>query len=399
MLAAIQGLELPRQPSVEQHGYMSLQIVNLSEAVRDMLSEITITNFTPADMIDIRNLLQAVIRDLLRIDSKAPLFAQLGADSAVITGLRDTQIEIDVSTSSSLENLSDYKKALNEVKERLGLPTKVLAERMANALYVCDAELSIFSKHSRMLSKQQHESTATIADACLQLKKATSEFDLADSRLLDSTDLPNFQYGEEIVSLLIFIHKIRQTTDSVTRLVERIQIVVNKKNKRRRFWFPSYDWRKAMYRSNPQVRHDRGGMTAGYFFRSKRELELVMGQKPFDPSDLGTTAYMPDTQHSKKIKMKSQRGRLTEGPIRNNSDEPDTLRFKCWKALHELKGYESKFALKVTMTVCLLALPGWLDRSKNWWEEWQSWWVTVTIWLLMQPRVCLFTCTTVLQIL
>ena len=43
---------------------MSKQLVNLSDAVRDMRNEITFTSLKPDDVEQLRNILQAVIRHM-----------------------------------------------------------------------------------------------------------------------------------------------------------------------------------------------------------------------------------------------------------------------------------------------------------------------------------------------
>ena len=65
----------------------------------------------------------------------------------------------------------------------------------------------------------------------------------------------------------------------------------------------------------------------------------------------------------------------------------ETLRYRIWTVFHRLQGFETRFALKVTLVTTLLSIPAWLDQSKGWWSTYESWWAVVTVWLMMHPRV------------
>lgn len=62
--SSLKALQLPRPYSLEIHSDMSKQLVNLSDAVRDMRNEITFTSLKPDDVEQLRNILQAVIRHM-----------------------------------------------------------------------------------------------------------------------------------------------------------------------------------------------------------------------------------------------------------------------------------------------------------------------------------------------
>jgi hypothetical protein len=66
MCSAVKALELPRAYSLEIHTNMSKQIVNLSDAVRDMRNEITFSSLKPDDVEQLRNILQEVIRHVCK---------------------------------------------------------------------------------------------------------------------------------------------------------------------------------------------------------------------------------------------------------------------------------------------------------------------------------------------
>ncbi len=62
------------------------------------------------------------------------------------------------------------------------------------------------------------------------------------------------------------------------------------------------------------------------------------------------------------------------------------IRYKLWMILHNLQGFEMRFALKVAIVTSLLSVPAWLSQSRGWWNENESWWAVVFVWLMMHPR-------------
>lgn len=63
------------------------------------------------------------------------------------------------------------------------------------------------------------------------------------------------------------------------------------------------------------------------------------------------------------------------------------LRYRIWKVLYRLQGFETKFALKAVLVTSLLAIPAWLPQSREWWNMHESWWAVVFAWTMLHPRV------------
>ncbi len=55
------------------------------------------------------------------------------------------------------------------------------------------------------------------------------------------------------------------------------------------------------------------------------------------------------------------------------------LRYKLWIIVHRLQGFETRFALKAAIVTSLLSVPAWLDQSRGWWNENESWWAVVMV--------------------
>jgi hypothetical protein len=62
------------------------------------------------------------------------------------------------------------------------------------------------------------------------------------------------------------------------------------------------------------------------------------------------------------------------------------FRYRLWLILHNLQGFEMRFALKVAIVTSLLSVPAWLNQSRGWWNENEIWWTVVFVWIMMHPR-------------
>jgi hypothetical protein len=97
-------------------------------------------------------------------------------------------------------------------------------------------------------------------------------YDEEEESLMENPELPpTYSNHPEVVELFLFVHPIRQAATPV----EALLVKVMEMQQRRRGWrlyLPSYPFTKALQRTNAQVRHDRGGVTAGYYFHSQSQL-------------------------------------------------------------------------------------------------------------------------------
>lgn len=361
---------LPRQDTPLLKRNLAWQFVNLSQAVRDFTIEFTISRFQPDDVRSIRNLIQAVIRSVLSIRPDTNLWnVPNGEHQASTVSLGSFR------TGEDLENHGPI--AL--IRSVLGDPTRELIESMSAATASADRVI--------MHIGGQRASAESLSQVLQRLRTAKKEFDNADARLIDHPDLPT-TYAKQpaVIEILLFVHPVRQTADKVEAFVDKVAEMQGKGNAWR-LRRPSYPWRKAIMRTNPQVRHDRGGLTAGFYFRSKNQLDRVM-------ADLHSTAYVPAKRQevavglasrSSGIEKEDEREDSAIGNARENSKT--TFRYRLWAALHRLQGFESRFAFKVTLVTTLISIPAWLPQSREWWNANESWWAVVVVWMMMHPRV------------
>jgi hypothetical protein len=98
------------------------------------------------------------------------------------------------------------------------------------------------------------------------------KYDEEEESLMENPDLPpTYSNHPEVVELFLFVHPIRQAATPVEALLVKV-MEMQQRRQGWRLYLPSYPLAKALQRTNAQVRHDRGGVTAGYYFHSQSQL-------------------------------------------------------------------------------------------------------------------------------
>lgn len=325
----------------------------------------------------IRNLIQAVERSILSIRPDTTIFEDL-ADSTQEASQRINGASDMLHRPHPLEN----QRTIHLISSCLGEPTRNLIDAMLQSIKCADAAI--------LKIGGQSSSKAPISlSKSLELLRSTEEaFDSADALLVKHPDLPSLYHkSADVVELFLFVHPVRQTAEKVEAFVAKV-LEMQSSNNPWRLRLPSYPWRKAVMRTNAQVRHDRGGLTAGFYFRSKTQLDRTM-------ADLQSTAYVPAARHQTADEghnMETVMGEYQLEQEMASGKHPDVsrkakFRYQLWEVLHRLQGFESRFALKVTVVTTLLSVPAWLVQSRGWWNENESWWAVVAVWTMMHPRV------------
>ncbi|PWW76035.1 hypothetical protein C7212DRAFT_195184 [Tuber magnatum] len=389
VISAMGGLVLPRPYSPATHQSMNLQLVNLSEAIRDMRGEIVISYLRPDDAEQLRNLMQAVIRDIMAIKPDGNLFEgqsshEAGAGEGVGQARHSIVIEIEppgvrsAGASSLASSTEDY---LKIVRDTMEVPARELINAMTEALLGCDKELMSYAGYKKLLGSFEDYRGISLGSSRDRLRAAMRVFDESDISLIDHQNLPSaYSAHPELVEMFLFIHPLRQTADSVGNLADNVLRVVGTR-RRKRIFLPSYPLQKALYRTNPQVRHDRGGLTAGYYFRSKQNIEKAMETyqgKSFIPSPMSPVAgggWAPETEP----KAMSSHPPATA--------EPRTLRYRAWRVVHRFQQWETRFAFKVVFVTIVLSIPAWVESSRVWYLGNECWWSVIAAWFMMHPRV------------
>ncbi|KAI5800085.1 hypothetical protein EDC01DRAFT_534020 [Geopyxis carbonaria] len=385
--SALEALVLPRNYSLEIHSNMGAQLVNLSDAVRDMRNEVTITTISPDDVEQLRNKFQAMIRDIMALKPETHLFENttLATEEGVngATGYNtpdDVVIQIEsnpedagAGSSNRFSASSEEEIASKLVCNVMSRPSRELITTMVKMLQCCDSKLMRMMGQQNLVAEQNE---VDVALSQMELRIAMEKFDTADISLIGHPSLPaSYSFHPEIVELFLFIHPLRQAAGAIDNLASKVLDISNDpKSQRRRLFLPSYPLKKAIYRTNPQVRHDRGGVSAGYYFRIKQEIEAIMDK-------VHARAYVADPERA------GEPGKNEGSSAGFMTAEKHTLRYRMWKISHRLQQFESRFAFKVVLVTVTLSVPAWVEQSRYWWSEYESWWAVVAAWFMMHPRV------------
>ncbi|KAI9051176.1 hypothetical protein LZ554_005278 [Drepanopeziza brunnea f. sp. 'monogermtubi'] len=411
------GLLIPQPDPVMLHRQLAWTFVNLSQAHRDLVLDITITRFQPTDVETLRNIMQGVIRSLLSLRMETQLFnvfepiptetstaerRSRSSEAKFVQGDGNTHpsddnptisknnvIDIDnVSQRPSMSRTSTGERAVKLVASRLADPTSKLLKCMRASLERCDAVLMGMSGYRKYLGPPKDVSV-DILGSLTELRKTLIKYDQEEESLMNNPSLPpTYSDHPEVVELFLFVHPIRQAARTVEALLVKV-MEMQQKHQGWRLYLPSYPWQKAIQRTNAQVRHDRGGLTAGFYFQSQSKLARTMKgmanvYKPLPrQSAYGNEEDEEDGQQP--VRKTDTIGKYEEE--REAAAKQRRFRYRLWQVLHRLQGYETRFALKVAITTSLLSIPAWLDQSRGWWNDSESWWAVAMVWVMSHPRV------------
>ena len=359
------GLYLPREDSRLMKRKLASQSINVSQAVRDFTIDFTISRFSPDDIREVRNMIQSVIRAILSIRPDTQLFH-------ITDEAEDPLLGIPIDGPQQGDH-SKSKRVMRYICSSLRCPVREMIDAMVQS--VKQADLTIMHIGGQNSSTE----TPNLSQAVSSLRAAMNTFDAADSVIVADPNLPStYAKSPDVMDLFLFVHPVRQTADKVDAFASKV-LRMQEKNSSWRIRVPSHPFRKAIMRVNAQVRHDRGGLTAAFYFRGKRQLDRTM-------ADLQSVAYVPAARQDpvgNHQELDSEHQHEKEAV----SKKKTTFRYRLWKVLHRLQGFESRFAFKVCLVTTLISIPAWLPQSRDWWNTNESWWAVVTVWTMMHPRV------------
>ncbi|KAL6873005.1 hypothetical protein J3F83DRAFT_713461 [Trichoderma novae-zelandiae] len=385
----LDAIVIPRPRDTRLRRDLVRSFVDLSTAHRDMRTSLTITRFKPDDVRDLRNLMQAVIRCMLAMETESALFSE-GEDGQAPIVVQAAEMPSSASSTHDLDNISDKAPGAVEEKEvtrtvihKLATPTKELLACMSLGLQASQAALMDLSGYRQYLGPPMTISS-DIAPVQIRMRGAKAIFDGVESELLESGQLPPASMNDSaVVQLFIFARHLRETAVTVENLMGKVYAMQQCSNWPRPH-LPSYPISKAVHCVNSQVMHDRGGATASSyhvtFLEIAHALESIKSReyKPLekDEDDISETELHAELTH------------LTDPGAQPDMDtKKNGLGYRIWQVLHLLQGYESRYAFKAVLVTSLLSIPSYLRRDKVWWDEYEAWWAVTMSWLLIHSRV------------
>lgn len=304
---------------------------------RDMVLDITISHFNPDDIQELRNLMQATIRALL----------SMGTERFLVQSSESVIAPLSSSTNDLLACMQDAIQRSDGALLELSRPRKYFG--LSNTLSI------------------------DLAAVQVRMQQYLATFDIAETNLLNSGVLPDTHSEEHIfVQNLVVARRTREAAATVQKLIAHVA-AMQESSSWPKLHLPSYPISKALFRTNAQIRHDRGGHVAGSyqvtFAQIERELESIRS-KAHNLSEKATGLSGGDAEKPPK----STRG--TAG-----------FRYGLWRFLYRLQGYESQYALKVCIGMSLLSIPSYLHEKDGWWDRYEAWWAVALSWILMHTRV------------
>ncbi|KAH0526590.1 hypothetical protein TsFJ059_009891 [Trichoderma semiorbis] len=386
----LEAIVIPRPRDTRFRRSLVRAFVDLSAANREMRSSLTITRFKPDDVRDLRNIMQAVIRALLAMETESALFSETD-DGNVPIVVEATQMSSSSSSSNDLNNMTTEKTSgvLKEadvtrtVIRKLAKPTKEILACMNLGLQASQAALMDLSGYRQYLGPPMAVSS-DIAPVQIRMRTAKAIFDAVESELLESGQLPSSSMNDSaIVQLFIFARHLRETATTIESLMGKVYNMQQCSNWPRPH-LPSYPLHKTVHCVNPQVTHDRGGATAGSYHVTFLQIAHAL-------ESIKCREYKPLEKYEDDISETELHAELTHltdpGAPPDLGTKKNSLSYKIWQVLHLLQGYESRYAFKTVVVTSLLAIPSYLSWDKVWWDEYEAWWAVTMSWLLIHARV------------
>ncbi|KAJ3494347.1 hypothetical protein NLG97_g4141 [Lecanicillium saksenae] len=368
-----EALQIPHARDARLRRQLSKCFVDLSEAYRDMVIDSTLSRFQPDDVLELRNSMQAVLRALLSMDTETTLLGNPSSRSG------------HTNEKHSGDDSAAQNGHVQDVMEALARPTRELVVCMREGVLRCDAALMDISGYRKYIGPSSETSSETSV-LKTSLRQAIAEFDTIESSLLQSGSLPDSAvHDSEIVQLFVFARHVREAAATVQYLLNHVSEMQTVSNWPR-IRLPSYPLSKAIYRTNAQIRHDRGGVVAGSYQVTFGDIARLLDKikcrvhKPIGRtrSDAGDSQLKPERSNTTGTRTFNDEGK-SKGNIK--------VRYQIWRSLYRLQGFESKYALKACVVTSLLSVPSYLDQSKWWWDRYEVWWAVAMSWVVMHPRV------------
>ena len=333
---------------------LGLRFVEVSQAVRDFTIDSSFSRFTPQEAVLLRNAIQGVIRSIMAIRPRGNPFNR--ASTAIDAPSPDA-------ASSSFRLVTDT----------FHHPCVALEHAIEEAIRHVDVALMEISGY-RCSNEPDSSIRSDVGGVKRNLQKCMDDFDGAEETLINHQDLAPFHTEHSgFVDLFFHITPTRRAAGSICDLLDEVLKIQNRVPCMS-IHLPSYPWSKALFRMNAQVRHDRGGLTATNYFRSKRMLRDTM-------TDLQSRPWIPG-KRSKHGPGESRAPESLTDPSKSRK-----VGYVVWKCLHRLQDFEARFSFKVTLVAILLSAPAFAPQSRGWWIENDCWWTVVTVWIMMHPRI------------
>lgn len=331
-------------------GLLQQQLTNqgmhLSSVIREMTNEFTLSTFSFYEVITVRNKIIVCISRIRAIPNPGRLFAH----------------------GCPVENQS-----LLTLYNAFSGPAERLINELSESFITCKHYITFMKKGGN--SKTVEELKGSIKDSLSRLEDAIES--VADEyKLLSegSQDVFSSIEEKEVIDVMLYMHYLYEASKHIRQLLSEIDQLVNAPRK----WKlskPSYPWRRSLKRTTARITHDRGGESAAYYFRSKLDVEEAFKDSYRLNDDKANTASGED---GKSDNERSHRTKLAD---------PRGIRYDLWQLFHRFQDYETRFAIKASITIVLVCIPAWLEFTHSWYARHHLWICSVIAYVALHPRV------------
>ncbi|KAF4945454.1 hypothetical protein FGADI_11956 [Fusarium gaditjirri] len=344
-----ESLIIPRPRDTELRRRLAKTFMDMSLAYRDMRIDITITRFRPNDVRELRNSVQGVVRALLSMNTDTELF-------------EDWSNSLEITVADDAGSESEIEDSGRKVARALSGPTREV--------------IDCWRKHFG----PSVDVSSDLVPVQLRMQNSLAAFDTAENHLLRSNDRPE-TYADhgQAVEFLVFARHVRETAGTVVNLMTIVQDM-HTSSKRIRVNLPVYPFGKALYRTNAQVRHDRGGVTAGMYRATFAEIAKLIETTRSTEKHHPREDYEAVTEPEDCTVVESI---IHGSPVWHK----DRLRYKLWKLMRRSQGFETKYAIKVVILLSALSLPCCFESTYGWRMLYDAWWAVAMGWIMIHPRI------------
>lgn len=349
-----------------------------------MRIDITITRFRPDDMRDLRNLILATIRALLSLETEAHLLKDDSDDDTIKINVHPPESSTDGIQNPFSEKYSPPDDSSHKATRSLATPAKEILDSIRDGLSRSDAAIMELSGYRKHLGPPS-DISSDVGPLQIRLKLALAAFDAAEATVLNSGDLSlSSMQDPEVLQSFVFARRVRETAAIVQSLLDKVD-QMQRLSDWPRPYLPSYPLRKALHRTNKQVRHDRGGITAGSYQNTFAEIAKLLDK--ITSRDHKPSARTRPSTPEPDAEMEGGIPTMDTGKDKElGGSSRDALAYKIWRVLHRLQGFESRYAFKVCLVTSLLSVPSYLDNT-GWWDRYEVWWAVSMSWIMIHPRV------------
>lgn len=355
---------------------------DMSIVFREMLNEITISTVNNKQAIQLRNAIQMFIGRIRVVPCPTYLYGPLLSEDeyGTLTGSDDAHYRSRVAGSS-------IRRSHIFIRDTFQEPTSSILQVVLKSLDNLDKFLKYLKYPLPRYKNSNNLHYSELMTSQADLRNCQYALDMLSESLLQkaSNEGVNVEWrATPVVNVLVYVHYLYDMSRSLGHVIDELVDAAGTKRK----WhiaFPNYPFSRALKTNTRQTTHDRGGQSAFYFYHTKADIEQVFEQL----HEISVAHRRASVLASEEELTPADARKKRRENERNNaaSDEQHKLRYRLWRLVHRLQGYESRYAIRTSIIVTSLCIPGWIHHSRDWFNNYNLWTAPFIAVVIMHPRV------------